>query len=273
MVLLIVTLFTLYTGSVNAAEIKSFTPLTNIPLLESWQPGEEFEGSTEGVFNQLFSLSIRIGAMLAVFMFIWGGLHFITARDNPTSITKGREKMKNAVFGLLMLLSTFVVLNTINPQLLDLKFLANNTARLDPTDEAISHRNRIETLYIEKSGEKYNYFACAPAVSTGLDGPFGLKCYSSINQCVLESPEKCELYPPTKITTTFYYTIIDAPIFNSKETEDQKIYNLSREACIQDAEDASARGLEIKSIGTIFDICRGSQQTIEFMYGRNFTKP
>jgi len=176
MVLLIVTLFTLYTGSVNAAEIKSFTPLTNIPLLESWQPGEEFEGSTKGVFNQLFSLSIRIGAMLAVFMFIWGGLHFITARDNPTSITKGREKMKNAVFGLLMLLSTFVVLNTINPELLNISFLGEGTVRLDATpiksteDPIITPDGKVVAhcyirIYHTRSGHQQSETICSTSLS------------------------------------------------------------------------------------------------------------
>ncbi|GEM_PF-5318631 len=108
-----------------------FQPLTKIPFLSNWTPGSDFTGSTTGVLNTVFSLSIKIGAMLAIFMFVLGGLQMITARDNASNVGKGKTRMTNAVFGLLMLLSTFVVLNTINPQLTELGFLGGGTIQLD----------------------------------------------------------------------------------------------------------------------------------------------
>jgi len=95
----------------------AFEPMTKIPFLEESLTGS---GGATAMFNALFKLSVTLGAMLAVFMFIWGGLQMIMARDSAGSVGEGRKKMSNAVMGLLMLISTFVVLNTINPQLTSL---------------------------------------------------------------------------------------------------------------------------------------------------------
>ncbi len=270
--IIFIMLFTLYGTVAYAAEAVQFTPLTDIPLLDSWNPGETVQvaDSASGVFNQLFALSIRIGAMLAVFMFIWGGLNLITARDNAGNITKGKEKMKNAVVGLLMLLATYITLNTINPQLTSLA-LFGNAPSLEMSQATAAARNRIAKLYEEKSGEKYDYLACFYDPGTGIETS-STRCFSSIDQCVLENPEKCELYPPNKTITVFYYTLKDAPIFNSTETKDQRIYSLTRANCNQRAKYDADRGFKVESIGTISDVCRGSQETLEFMYGRNFTK-
>lgn len=100
------------------AAAAQFQPMTEIPFLNSKLTGEA--GDASAVFNALFKLAITIGAMLAVFMFIWGGLQMITARDSAGSVGAGKTKMTNAIMGLLMLISTFVVLNTINPQLTSL---------------------------------------------------------------------------------------------------------------------------------------------------------
>ena len=100
------------------AAAAQFEPMTQIPFLTKSLVTNG--GSAPEMFNALFKLSIVIGAMLAVFMFIWGGLQMITARDSAGSVGEGKKKMTNAVMGLLMLVSTFVVLNTINPQLTSL---------------------------------------------------------------------------------------------------------------------------------------------------------
>jgi len=103
-----------------AASIK-YKPMVDIPLLSNWMSGL---ATPIQIVNKLFMLSITLGAMLAVFMFVWGGLQMIIATDNATAITKGKSKMKNAIIGLLMLISTYLVLSTINPQITSLEFMS-----------------------------------------------------------------------------------------------------------------------------------------------------
>ncbi len=107
-----------------------YTPMTNIPFLNTSTSSGGLSTPVD-LLNALFTLSITIGAMLAVFMFIFGGLQMITARDNAGNVTAGKKKMANAVLGLLMLLSTFIVLTTINPQLTELKIFGDSLKGLN----------------------------------------------------------------------------------------------------------------------------------------------
>lgn len=111
----------------------NYAPMTDLPFLSKWSPGAEFGGSPIEVLNSIFMLAVTLGAMLAVFMFIWGGLLLITAVDNASRRGEGKAKMQNAVTGLLMLLATWVVLSTVNPQITSLKLFAG----LSKTPETI----------------------------------------------------------------------------------------------------------------------------------------
>lgn len=73
--------------------------------------------SVEGLLQGLFQLSISIGAILAVIMIAVGGIEYMGS-DAISSKQAGRERMFNAVLGLVLILGTYVILNTINPNLL-----------------------------------------------------------------------------------------------------------------------------------------------------------
>lgn len=114
-----------------------YTPMTDIPFLSQWSPGANFGGDPIEVLNSIFMLAVTLGAMLAVFMFIWGALLLITAVDSASKRGEGKTKMQNALTGLLMLLATWVVLSTINPQITSLKLFDN----LKKTPESIVTQN------------------------------------------------------------------------------------------------------------------------------------
>ncbi len=73
--------------------------------------------SVEGLLQGLFQLSISIGAILAVVMIAVGGIEYMGS-DAISSKSAGRERMFNAVLGLVLILGTYVILNTLNPNLL-----------------------------------------------------------------------------------------------------------------------------------------------------------
>ena len=138
------------------AAAAQFQPMTEIPFLNSKLTGEA--GDASAVFNALFKLAITIGAMLAVFMFIWGGLQMITARDSAGSVGAGKTKMTNAIMGLLMLISTFVVLNTINPQLTSLAlFKGANGEDISRLEAAPRSRSKQGQQALKNLGAEVNY--------------------------------------------------------------------------------------------------------------------
>jgi hypothetical protein len=79
-------------------------------------------GSLSELFNAAFRIAIAIGAILAVVRIVYGGFLYMTT---DTFSTKGaaKEVLKGAFQGLFLLLAVWIILNQINPQILNLNFL------------------------------------------------------------------------------------------------------------------------------------------------------
>jgi len=74
---------------------------------------------------QLFTLSIQIAAVLAVIMITVGGIEYIGSESLGTK-ADGKKKITNAIIGLLLIVGSWVILNTINPRLLNFNLAVTN---------------------------------------------------------------------------------------------------------------------------------------------------
>lgn len=100
---------------------EGFTPLEPIP-------GISYDsGNLSGFFNDVFRIGIGIAALLAVIMIMIGGFEYLTS-DIPGQKSDGKEKIKGAVTGLLLILLSVVILNVINPDITGFR-LFNETAK------------------------------------------------------------------------------------------------------------------------------------------------
>lgn len=75
-------------------------------------------GSLGGYLNLMIKLVIGISAVLAVVMIVLGGMQYMTS-ELISSKEAGKERITNAIFGLLLALGAYALLFTINPDLLD----------------------------------------------------------------------------------------------------------------------------------------------------------
>lgn len=82
--------------------------------------------SLAGFLNGLFAAALSIGAILAVLRLAYAGYIYMTS-DAWSSKGRAREVIGDVVLGLLLLLSVYLVLNQINPQLLNLNILQPNS--------------------------------------------------------------------------------------------------------------------------------------------------
>lgn len=95
-------------------ETIEYTPLAPLPgtteggkaTLQSYLPG-------------LFKLVIGLAAVLAVGWIIWGGIEYITT-DAISGKEEGKKRIQNAVIGLVIVITSYLILNTINHNLLEL---------------------------------------------------------------------------------------------------------------------------------------------------------
>lgn len=74
------------------------------------------------VLNALFVLAISIGAVLAVLRIAYAGYLYLKG-DIWGNKSKAKDYLQDAVFGLVLLLAVWVILHSINPDLLNLDIL------------------------------------------------------------------------------------------------------------------------------------------------------
>src|SRR3989344_7373267 len=106
---------------------QGFVPLAEIPGLTSGVTAD-----TAGLakfFNNLYRFTIGMAAVLAVIMIIWGGLETST-QDSISKKSAGKQRIYNAIFGLVLVLSPVLVFSIINPKILNLSL------NLPPLDTA-----------------------------------------------------------------------------------------------------------------------------------------
>ena len=70
-----------------------------------------------GIINQVYQFALMIGGLLAFGAIVYGGIKYMLAAGNPSGQTEGKEWIKSALLGLLLLSGAYLVLNTINPNL------------------------------------------------------------------------------------------------------------------------------------------------------------
>ena len=90
-----------------------YSPLEPLPGLEGI---ENVDFAT--MLNLLFKVLITVGALFAVGMLVWGGIMYM-ASGATGEIGEAKKRMQAAIYGLLLLAGSWLILNTINPQLLN----------------------------------------------------------------------------------------------------------------------------------------------------------
>ena len=67
---------------------------------------------------------ISIAGIAAFVMLIWGGIEWMTSAGNPTKIGEAKERINSAFLGLIIILSSYLILQVINPDLIMLRLPA-----------------------------------------------------------------------------------------------------------------------------------------------------
>jgi hypothetical protein len=165
------------------AATEPYTPMVGVPGLTQ---ANDF--TAEMYIDALYKLAITVGGILAVIQIIFGGVMYMF----DGSITRkedGKDKIKGALFGLLIILGAVLLLQTINPNLLNLKIFNNapSIAQIDEVRNAatpvasVQPGDRVNT--INAAAVKHLKETCPGPVSTetvreGRSGSNQLVCYA-----------------------------------------------------------------------------------------------
>lgn len=91
-------------------EIKDYPRIPFLPIIE--------QGSELPVFiSYFFGLGIYLVGTIAVISLVIGGIRLIASAGNPGAIGDAKERIIGAIIGLVLTLSSVIILQTINPVL------------------------------------------------------------------------------------------------------------------------------------------------------------
>jgi len=98
--------------------------------------------------RQIYIFLLSISGLLAFFAIIFGGVQRVIYAGNPEKIKDADEWIKSALWGLLLLFGAWVLLNTINPNLVKLELPRLQPAKVEeetPTSTSTSTPRRMST--------------------------------------------------------------------------------------------------------------------------------
>ncbi len=100
--------------------IVSSTTTVNLNLNYPSFGGNGMDGSIQGFFTWLYYMIIIIATIAAFGVIIWGGIVYLTSAGNSEKMKDGLNRIQDAVIGLLLVLLSYLILNAIDPNLVDI---------------------------------------------------------------------------------------------------------------------------------------------------------
>jgi len=99
---------------VSSFAASNTTPLTPAPTPSAVKIHNPI-GATDvpTLVNNIVKVILGVVGALALAMFVYGGMMWMTSAGNDQRITKGKETLTWAVIGLLIIFSSYAILNTV----------------------------------------------------------------------------------------------------------------------------------------------------------------
>ncbi len=96
-----------------------YTPLEN-GVFNDFNTGVSSNNQLGTFLGQAFQFGLAVAAALAVVMIVWGGVEIMLS-ESMFKKEDGKKKIQDAIWGLLLALVSWLILFTINPDILNFK--------------------------------------------------------------------------------------------------------------------------------------------------------
>lgn len=106
---------------VVVASAQSYVPLAPLPIGEGGTTPESYTFTT--YLSGMIKLLIALGGAMAILFAIIGGTQYVAASTNPSLKEGAKERITGALIGLAIILSSYLLLNSINPKLVEFNLL------------------------------------------------------------------------------------------------------------------------------------------------------
>lgn len=161
--LLIILIVTIAVPLQSRAAIETYKLLEPLPCIDQTQPcinGRVEKVELASYVGYLFRLIIALAGAIAVFRITWGGFKYMTT-DAVFGKQEGKKEIKDAIYGLIMIFASYLILRTIDPRLVEIKTEITPIQRADEVNidslftditarEAILNQAAADTARLEE---------------------------------------------------------------------------------------------------------------------------
>lgn len=176
-------LISLGTG-VLVAHAQDYHPLAPLPGTFTGSTGSETT-NISAYLSGAIKLLIALGVGLAVLFAIIGGTQYVAASINPSAKKDALERIQHALIGLTIILTSYLLLNSINPKLVDVKFELDTVTITPPKVEGVRVVSQGQGLWADDASVRaqltpvqINKSNCTVADK---NAPGGTNCTSVLN--------------------------------------------------------------------------------------------
>ena len=106
----------LFLMNISFAEAVAWETITDIPGLPAGS-----EVTLSDFIIVLYDFLLSAVGIAAMFMIVIGGFRYLTAAGNAAALSDAKDIIYSALYGLLLAISTWIIVSTINPDLVYLK--------------------------------------------------------------------------------------------------------------------------------------------------------
>lgn len=101
----------------GAYSASAYAVLQSIPGIEA-----DSTPTFSEYLEKIYIIGIGLAGILAVLMIVIGGIQYIGSGMSPSGKSDAKDRITNAIMGLLLALLSYLILNTIDPNLVSLNF-------------------------------------------------------------------------------------------------------------------------------------------------------
>lgn len=135
------------------APAQTYELLEPLPNLTDGKLTPQNTVNIQTYLSYMFNLLIAVGGAAAVFMIVLGGFQYMTS-DVPGVKTDGMSHVRNALVGLLLILTSWLILRTINPKFVEIPATLVKPLDISSQTDAFSELSSLtSTIYSKFKAE------------------------------------------------------------------------------------------------------------------------
>jgi len=149
-----------------------------------------------GYVGRLYQFSLMIVGLLAFASIVFGSLKYILSAGNLASLDEAKDQIRQAIFGVILLLGAYLILYTINPDLVNIRNPQLEPINIQQIRQDAQIAEDLQRIPADSGTTGGGDPLCTSAVNTRITintSPVGnSKCVTCTSGAVLGSSGVCE---------------------------------------------------------------------------------